>query len=555
MTTSRFFIFMFAFCFCRQVPAQEWRSELYAADWNPEVKTFYVDKFLQDFSYAGYHRGEKNVPSGTGKVIDVSKAPYHIQGNGQEDVTIPLQRVIDEAPRLDKPVVIYLPAGTYRLSPQKDKDYCLLIQRSEVVLRGAGAGKTFLFNSSTDMRGKDIVKIAASSSWKTGGKNKQRITKDLVSPARVIPVADASGFRKGDRVIVRNYIDNSWIADHGMLEYWRDGGAALGGLMYCREVLSVDKQKNELVLDIPIRYSLLQQQNSVVYIAPRMLTEVGIEDLSIGNRQSFGQGDWSEESYRQKESPSYNLHDSWAVEMSQVYNGWIRNVRSYCPEGNSSGAHLLSNGIKLWQTANVSLLQCDFSRPQYGGGGGNGYMYRIMGNETLVSECAAHLSRHGFVLSGMNASGNVFFRCLDENTGTQTGLTGSEKTSGSGSDHHMHFSHSNLFDQCRVENSFFAAGWRKWGGSVIHGLTAAHSAYWNISSNGSQPFAVQSQQGRYGYVVGTSGDKPEVSTDVWMKGTESITDPVDFVEGIGKGRGLQPQSLYLDQKHRRLGKD
>ncbi|WP_374165023.1 glycosyl hydrolase family 28-related protein [Arcticibacter sp. MXS-1] len=409
MTTSRFFIFMFAFCFCRQVPAQEWRSELYAADWNPEVKTFYVDKFLQDFSYAGYHRGEKNVPSGTGKVIDVSKAPYHIQGNGQEDVTIPLQRVIDEAPRLDKPVVIYLPAGIYRLSPQKDKDYCLLIQRSEVVLRGAGAGKTFLFNSSTDMRGKDIVKIAASSSWKTGGKNKQRITKDLVSPARVIPVADASGFRKGDRVIVRNYIDNSWIADHGMLEYWRDGGAALGGLMYCREVLSVDKQKNELVLDIPIRYSLLQQQNSVVYIAPRMLTEVGIEDMSIGNRQSFGQGDWSEESYRQKESPSYNLHDSWAVEMSQVYNGWIRNVRSYCPEGNSSGAHLLSNGIKLWQTANVSLLQCDFSRPQYGGGGGNGYMYRIMGNETLVSECAAHLSRHGFVLSGMNASGNVFF--------------------------------------------------------------------------------------------------------------------------------------------------
>jgi len=58
-----------------------------------------------------------------------------------------------------------------------------------------------------------------------------------------------------------------------------------------------------------------------------------------------------------------------------------------------------------------------------------------------------------------------------------------EKTSGGGSDHHIHFSQSNLFDQCIVENSFFAAGWRKWGGGTIHGLTAMHSVYWNLTIN------------------------------------------------------------------------
>jgi len=174
-----------------------------------------------------------------------------------------------------------------------------------------------------------------------------------------------------------------------------------------------------------------------------------------------------------------------------------------------------------------------------------------MGNETLVQDCIAEFSRHGFVLAEMIASGNVFHRCLDKSSGQQTGYS---KTIGSGSDHHMHFSHSNLFDQCRVENSFFAARWMNLGSSPIHGLTAVHSVYWNLISNGSQAYAVETQQGRYGYVIGTSGNKPEVNTSALYSGTEFITDPVDYVEGIKKGKTLVPQSLYLDQKNRRISK-
>ncbi|MDB5262575.1 MAG: hypothetical protein JWQ14_1856, partial [Adhaeribacter sp.] len=540
-------IFLLTGCLLTEAQTSTWRSELYPTTWKAASEAnFYTDKLLQDFSFAGYHRGEKPVPTITQTVLDVTKAPYLADNTGRHDVTTILQKAINDAGARKQGGVVYLPPGTYQVSPGAGNNYCLIVKQSHIVLRGAGPGKTFLFNASPNMRNKAILKIDSGHSWATAGENKQLLTKDLLKPTQIIPVENITGFKVGDLVIVRNYIDNNWIAEHGMTEYWQDRGTGLGGQLYCREIIAINAKTNELTIDIPIRYTLKTAQGAAVYKAPPLLTEVGIEDLSIGNRQNSTPGDWSEESYTKEVNGSYQCHDSWAIAMAQVYNGWIRRIASYAPAGNPSGAHLLSNGIKVTQTKNVSILNCDFKKPQFGGGGGNGYLYRIMGNETLLQDCIAEFNRHGYVMSQMAASGNVFYRCLDKDTGSQTGLSGYEKTSGSGSDHHMHFSHSNLFDQCKVENSYFAAGWRKWGGSTIHGLTAAHSVYWNLTSNGTQAEAVQTQQGRYGYVIGTSGNKPGVKTAVWQPGTEKITDPVDHEEGIGAGGTLMPRSLYQD---------
>ena len=51
---------------------------------------------------------------------------------------------------------------------------------------------------------------------------------------------------------------------------------------------------------------------------------------------------------------------------------------------------------------------------------------------------------------------------------------------------------------------------------------------------------IWSQQVGDGYVIGTSGPCDKVESD-------------DFVEGLGKGEKLEPQSLYADQRQRRLG--
>ncbi len=196
----------------------------------------------------------------------------------------------------------------------------------------------------------------------------------------------------------------------------------------------------------------------------------------------------------------------------------------------------------------ITVANTAMRRSQYRGAGGNGYMFRIQRSyENLLQDCIADFSRHGFVVSHAGTSGNVFLRCEDRETRRSTGSSGSYQTNGSGSDHHMHFSHSNLFDSCRAHNSFWTAHHRGTSGTVPHGLTAAHVVYWNMSGSGTRyTNIVRSEQARYGYVIGTSGGQSGATNP-----TGGNTAPADHLEGIGIGDNMEPQSLYLDQLARR----
>ena len=114
----------------------------------------------------------------------------------------------------------------------------------------------------------------------------------------------------------------------------------------------------------------------------------------------------------------------------------------------------------------------------------------------------------------------------------------------------MHFSHSNLWDDCHAEDSFWEAIHR--GHTTNQGLTTAHGVYWNTSGSGTQypSKLVVTEQGDYGYVIGTSGS---VDTVVNLNPASHNTGSWDHVEGEGLGEWLFPQSLYEDQLRLRLG--
>jgi hypothetical protein len=237
------------------------------------------------------------------------------------------------------------------------------------------------------------------------------------------------------------------------------------------------------------------------------------------------------------------------LNFDRVRDGWIRRVQSFRPPANTLNVHLLSNGIRLSDCRGITVEDCHFQRPQYGGGGGNGYMYRIQSSgENLLLHCVAEWSRHGFVFSHPASAGNVLHACLDRDTGHQAGDTGDQKTNGRGSDHHAWFSHSNLLDSCTADSSWFEASYRAWGGETKHYLTAAHSVFWNTTGSGAFGPVVVSEQSRYGYVIGTGGSRSTVGLPRY--GGDKC-DPPDHVEGEGRGGTLRPQSLYLDQLARR----
>jgi len=526
------------------LPSHAWRPSLYPVDWTPpDDASFTTDMLIQDFSYAGYRRGEEPIPEITGPVFDVTTAPYNADPTGTSDSTTAIQSAINAAAAAEGGVV-FLPAGTYLVEPQGTNNFALRIQHSNIVLRGAGVGETFILNTSYEMRSKAVIRVTPLSNPSLG--STVAIDADLDNPTRRIPVANASAFQVGDNVRMEWTFTQGWIDEHSQGTWWdatTDPPKIPAPAEYLREVTAVNTTEGWIEIDVPTRYTMKVRDNARVRTISGQLSGVGIEGFSIANVQHPGSG-FGENDYTVEGTAAWDCHASWLVVMNHVFDSWITDVHSYQPAGNTSTCHMLSNGISLGRCFRVTVANCEMRRSQYGGGGGNGYMYRVQhSHENLIMDSIADFSRHGFVISHAGTSGNVFLRCEDRETRRSTGPSGSYETSGSGSDHHMHFSHSNLFDMCHAHNSFYTASHRGTSGTTPHGLTSAHGVYWNTSGSGTRyTNIVLSSQARYGYIIGTSGTRSGVSTP-----TTGNTAPVDHVEGVGIGTSMQPQSLYLDQ--------
>ncbi len=116
---------------------------------------------------------------------------------------------------------------------------------------------------------------------------------------------------------------------------------------------------------------------------------------------------------------------------------------------------------------------------------------------------------------------------------------------------------SNLFDVTTIDKDYLESAFRPWGGDVMHGYSSTQSVFYNTTGKNYHPnrdYIIDSRQFKHGYIIGTSGADDKVKTGP-ISGTAGgysfDTSPIDFVEGVGKGDDLLPQSLYLDQFQRR----
>jgi hypothetical protein len=107
---------------------------------------------------------------------------------------------------------------------------------------------------------------------------------------------------------------------------------------------------------------------------------------------------------------------------------------------------------------------------------------------------------------------------------------------------------ANLFDGCTFDD-----GWQ----SVNRGTEstgAGHAGTENILWNTSGTGIVKSLQRGQGYIIGTTDVRVVTEPDLIdsVRGLARNTEPVDFVEGVGRGGTLVPTSLYEDMRARRL---
>lgn len=521
-----------------------WRSSLYPADWKPG----YEDpqgRSLQDFSYAGYHRGEKELPERAGNTIDVTKAPYHADPKGVADSTLAIQAGLDAAAKAGGGIV-FMPSGTYRIAPPAGQKVALRVEGNDTVLRGAGAGKTFLFNDTFDMREKTVIEVKPPDAAYWYAENQwlkfSLATADFPMGSTTLPVAEPSIFQAGDAVIVRNDMTDAFIASLGMTGKWTKQNTKNRGLVFFRRILGTDPAAGTVTVDAPLRYGMRKDDGArVVKLPGKIIQEVGLEDFSLGMKQHAGEG-WGEDDYGVAGTAAYDVHQSHAIVFTAAENCWMRRVNSWCPPGNSPTTHVVSNGVKFQKSRQITAQDCDWQHSQYKGGGGNGYLFTLQGSDCLIRDCRATAGRHNYDFGTTAATGNVLHNCL-------------AKDGRLGADFHMFFSVANLLDNMTCDGDFLEARYRPWGGTPVHGVTTSETVFWNTKGLRyiATPFEmsgkmhdrpqilVQSEQFGNGYVIGTRGPANAVKT-------------TNFLEGEGRGDDLEPRSLYLDQVKRRLGK-
>lgn len=520
------------------------RSSLYPADWYPGFADE-EGRFLHDFSYAGYRMGQEPPDVIPGMFLDVTEAPYGADNTGTEDATAIIQQALDDAGEAGGGVV-YLPPGTYRIKPQGKISESLRISRSGVVLRGAGPEQTFLFNDEPVMRGKDIIAVTSErGQFQAIPGSETYIRLDLPEPTVHIPVQDASSFQPGDWVIINNKYTAGFIEEHQMTGWWNiyEGN---DGITFYRKVVAVDAAANTITIDIPTRYPLKIRDFSNVRQMTPPVTEVGVEHLSIGNVENLTPG-VGDSDYLVEGTGAYQVAGSKAIRFIGVVDAWARNIHSYRPSTNSAGYdyHILSSGITTLDSRNVTIMDTDVRKPLSRGGGGNGYLYELIGNDNLILNARAEEGRHNYSFSHMRTNGNVIRNSVSRNPYLVI-------------DFHQYLSASNLLDGMVLDGDRIETSVRPYPSTeqtYRHGVTTSQTVIWNTRGVREHPnlngIIIDSRQYGYGYIIGTQGNVTGVRVTPTLHSNRE-TAPVDFVEGLGQGDVLQPQSLYLDQLDRRI---
>jgi hypothetical protein len=494
------------------------RSALFPSDWTPAF-TDSEGRFLHDFSYAGYRGGGVALPTGaTGGSFDIV-AGYGADPTGAADSTAAIQAAIDAAAGAGGGTVV-VPAGDYRV------DGLLLVARSNVVLRGAGADRSRLgFTRHEGMTGKSHLTFRGSSA--TG--LEVPLLVDGAARELSMRVADASGLAVGDDVDVGFVITPEFIAEHGMTGVW----TAFNGTwqpFFRREIVAIDQSSDphRVVLDVPLRYPAKIRDSASLRVVPGLICEVGVRDLALSNAVAWD--------------------DAWAndrahvLELTAVKDAFVQNVESHAsafsPQtGDGAGDHLQSGGIIVTFSKRVTVADCRLSFAEHRGGGGNGYLFEVrQSDEILFRDCVGRRGRHNFIQNwGFGVTGCVWLRCrsyegeaLNEFLGVLVPIVGH-------SEYHHSLATANLVDRCTVDDGWSALN--RGTMSTGAGHTATQCVFWNTTGSG----LLRSTQFGIGYVIGTGPDlRLSVTGDDWL-------------EAEGQAADLTPSSLYEAQFEKRTG--
>ncbi|NVB41453.1 peptidoglycan-binding protein [Pseudenhygromyxa sp. WMMC2535] len=471
---------------------------------------------VPDFSAAGYHRGELELPT----------LPVVLElGPSGADDTEAIQAAIDTvaAMPLDGDGhrgAILLAPGEYTISGTVNLD------ASGVVLRGSGRGEdpdedTILRAVGDTPHQRDVLVVGSGNHdrWTPEIEGtRSDVTTELVAVGDFeLEVAEPEHFAVGDHVVLVHPCTDAWLAaiDYGGTEDEDPWAEDSHPLVFVREIMAIDGAT--LRFDAPVFNALDRGlSQSYVYVADRseLVTEVGVESLRIDVETAGGED----------EDHAWN-----ALVLRGVEDAWVEEV---------AVLHFGLGGVQIETGARITVADVLALDPVAQVTGGRMYNFNASGaQQVLVRDCVARGGRHHYVSNGTSwTSGIVFLRSTS--IGANASSEGHRRWS-------MGLLYDNIVEQEPAEDGKILLGLYSRGNyGTSHGWSAAHSVAWNYDL-GAGLGIIQKPPTAQNYAIGGAGsfagEKPPAPFD----------QPEGYIEGSDTP-GLFPESLYEHQLVERL---
>lgn len=465
--------------------------------WTPQSR-------LPDFSFAGYHSGEK-VPPRFDPVASVRD--FGAKGDGIQDDTAAFLKAIEAT----REGVISIPAGRYLITD------ILWIKKPGLVLRGEGPDRSVLCFT------RGLQEVLPNMSATTGGRPTSNYSwsggfvwiKGDVRQETIAPISSEN--QRGDRAITLKHEGAVSVGQRVMVEIHDDEHRTLIDYLYSGDSGDVSKVRkdvksvmvsrvqtvegNRVTLERPLRFDLRAEWTPVLKTYEPSVSECGVEDLGFEFPSTKYEGHFTEIGFN-------------TIAINQAADCWVRNVRI---RNSDSGIFLAG----MFCAADGILLESE--RPS--GDNNTGHHGLTPGTDCLIENFDFRTQFiHDISVDNFSA-GNV----VKNGKGVNLSL-----------DHHKRAPYENLF--CNIDVGKGTVVWFCGGGALLGKNCGARGTFWGLRSS------------RDIHPPGPAFGPDSMNFVGLRTSLPSMCEPAGkWIEAIDPGK-LQPVDLHAAQLKRRLGK-
>jgi hypothetical protein len=486
------------------LPSPAWESKFIKVNKDGTLKYVPDEKgnTIPDFSRVGYYGGDKDIPD-----IVVVKT-IEPAANGTSETII--QSAIEEVSKrpLDKNGfrgTIFFKKGIYKI-PEEIK-----IEASGIVLRGEGDNINGTRLVAQSKKQVSLINVSGKGNITEIKNTRVKISDEYVPVGSFsFTVSSASGFSKGDKIIVFRPGTEQWIKDLKMDQIEeRDGTkqwqAKEYDLQFERVITKIEG--NKIFIDNPVMLAMEPKYGGgeiYKYSFDGRISHVGIENIYFES---------------EFESDTAENHAWSAVALNKIEHSWIRNI---------TAKYFGFGCVDLGGLAkNISVLNSNCFDHKSVITGSRRYSFNNNGQLNLFMNCHATDGRHDFVTGARTNGPNVFYNCTAAKTHADIGP-------------HHRWSSGTLYDNITTDGEINIQDRGNWGSG--HGWSGVTQVAWNCTVKRA---AIQSPwtSGK-NYCIGLKGEK--------YNGRLQGRPDAEW-EGQNQD-GLQPASLYITQlKDRKSG--